>query len=262
MTKDHRNFLTTHPGRESAGGVTHRRAFCAEPNSQDYGFPTNPISEAFSTVHCGYISTNGGGPLATATAAVGNFSVTILSTGATANGLDGFTMTTAATSADRVVLRHQRRFKAGGVGSLGMSRFLGQVAAITASSIYLGFFNLQVDPIGTPPTNGVWFTIVNGALVGNVRGASGTLATVALGSVVAATAFEIDVKFANAVTSGGTTSSSGEWWFNGVRTPFSAAQMTQLAACTGDLYHHIVLQATTTVAQVLTVDQAWANYDR
>lgn len=265
MAKNHRNYLATKPGRDGAPGVTHRRAYVAEPNSQDFGYPANSVADAFESVDMGRITTSSGGPLATASGTAGAFTITIDSTGATTNGADGFVMTTAATSGNKVLLRHNRRFKTGGLGKLGMSRLQANVAAITASSIYSGCFNSSTDPIGTPPTNGVWITIVNGAVVGNVRGASGTLATVSLGTIVAATVFELETKFGNQVpaeNNPAVTANLGEWWFNGARTPFTNAQLTQLAAMTGDLFQHTLVQTTTTVAQVLTVDQAYPTYDR
>lgn len=256
MSKDLQNHLSQYPGPEQvAGAATHRRMFVGPYDNQDYGFPANTLADAFESVDLGRITTSGGGPASSAS----NFTFQIDGAGAVANGSDGYTLTTGATSGNKVVVRHNRRAASGAANRLAVAKYKLSLGTVANATSLIGFYNLQMDPVGTAPTNGVFFSVVGGVLVGRVRGASGTAADVSLGSLTDGAVTDLDIKFLN---TGSAATSWGEFWVNGVRTGFSSAQLTQLAAVTGDLYHALHVQATSAAARTLVVDYCYPTVDR
>jgi len=259
MSKDLQNHLGLYPGPEqTAGSPTHRRMFVGPYDAQDHGFPSNGVAEAFESVDLGRITTSSGGPAATAN----NYTFTVDGAGAVSNQNDGYQMLTGATSGNKILVRHNRRAPASGcLGKRSVAKYRLSVNTVASSTSICGFYdNGSTDPVGTPPANGVFFVITNGAIVGRVRGASGTAAdTVTLATLTDGLVAELDLKFLN---TGVAATSWGEFWVNGMLTPFSAAQITQLVALTGNIYHNLHIQATSASARSLTVDFCYPTCDR
>ncbi len=258
MSKDLQNHLAQYPGPEqTAGSPTHRRMFVGPYDNQDNGFPASSVADAFESIDLGRITTSGGGPATTAN----NYTFTVDGTGAVSNGNDGYAMTTGATSGNKILVRHNRRAPSSGVlGKRSVAKYRLSINTVASSTSISGFYDSSsVDPVGTPPGNGVYFAITNGAIVGRVRSSgasadSGTLATLTDGTVA-----ELDIKFLN---TGSAATSWGEFWVNGVVTPFTSAQLTQMVGLTGNIYHNLHIQATSASARALTVDFCYPTCDR
>lgn len=160
-----------------------------------------------------------------------------LASGTIAMGVDGLLFTTAA-STDAVVSASKRTVTpAGGMYYKKVVR--AQTATVTTTGLRVGLFSTTTTPftnvndlvcIGNP-------TAASAALTATVRGNGGAAAdltsfvtdnngTTGAVSRVAATDMELGFEFYVDTV----TTSWGNWLVNGYKTPFSAAQITQLVA--------------------------------
>lgn len=243
-------FVNQRPGREQAGPST-RYLYIGGSEGRDYGFSANAFGEQFESIPLGMLGGQGSSPLlsGSTTASSGPW-VATYDTGGTATwGVDGYTLTTATTSGNKFHIRHSRRWLSTTTQKVVTMKSQFQIDTVANSTLYIGFWNTQTDPSGTPPTNGVFFVITAGAIVARVRGASGTAAdSGTLATMADATEVEVDIKW----NLNGSTS-WGEFWVNGTKTAMTAAQLTQLQAMTGNLFWQCALYTNTTGARNLII---------
>ena len=177
----------------------------------------------------------------------GQWTVTTTGTGATVTQATtdggGLLLTAGSTSTFNTNLQSIQTLTLASGRKFGAA-FRLQVSDITAVGFSLGFGASNVDPITSEYTNAVFLrkTAAGATLIGNVRGASGTIAASGtLATLVNTT--EIMCGFYG-VYSTTAANCSGAWWTydttNGyLETPFTAAQLTQLAAMTGTCYYNL-----------------------
>jgi hypothetical protein len=252
---------STHPGHENKGPAA-RYAFIGASENQDFQLAFGDLAMQFESVQMGSINSGLLMPTlsGSTSASSGPWTATYASGGSAAPGADGYTLTTGTTSNNACLLANVRRFVGGTLNKWVVGKFKALQAAVATSNLLFGVINSQTNPFTTPPTNGVYFSATNGAVVGNVIGASGTLAqTGTLIQLTNGALAELDFKFMN---TGSASTSWGEWWVNGVRTPFTSAQVTQLLAITGNLVFEAGVQTTASSAASFTVDACRVEYDR
>lgn len=258
MAKTLDNRVPTNPGLDGAG-IASRYLQVGVSEAQDFGFPANIMARDFESVGLGNI-TSDSGPALAATGASGAFTVTLDGSCTTTNTSTGFLLTTPATSGAKVVVRSNRKYPVATTSKRVVGKWRLAIDTITTNTAFVGFTNTTTDPVGTAPTDGVFFKITNGAIVGTVRGASGTaVSTATLLTLTGGTMADLDIKFYNTGTA---ATSNLEFWVNGTKTAGTPAQVAQLVAMTADLYHLIHIQPTAAAVRLMTVDFAMANYDR
>src|SRR5690606_7361516 len=105
--------------------------------------------------------------LAGSTGAVsGQWTATYDTDGFTAWTSDGYKLETDGDSGDKCHLQHAQRYTAADDGDVVVvyARKL-KINDVSDSIGFFGIFNTQADPVGTAPTNGVFFVVTNGAIV-------------------------------------------------------------------------------------------------
>lgn len=255
MAKTLNRYINTKPGPEAVGKTT-RYLKLGPGEAEDAGYPGSFVADRLETIDHGSIGTLNGGPTATS----GQFTCTFDNSGTGANGSDGYTLTTGTSSGNKNVVTHGRRVSASGaVGKEVTASYTLKYGTVTTQSSIIGIHATAADPIGTAPTNGVYFAVSNATLVGRVRGNSGTAADSAtLATLVGGTNVKIGYRFYN---SGVAATSWGFWYVNGTATAFTAAQITQLIAMTGDLFHQYHVQTATAGARTLVIERSWVVSD-
>lgn len=225
-------FVDSHPGLEQGGPVTDRLRISPSEGFLGY-FPLNlwAMARSWKPLGCQY--------------AGHSFEVLdhtqTLNSGTVAMGAGGLVFTTAAASSETVQQSKVTYTPAAGQYWKGAWK----VASTTAATcgLVLGFCATgDTSPIASDATDGVWFNVgsASAVITARVRGNSGTASdqatfvvsndpatAYAAVSLVDVTDMELGMEFFFGSTA---ALSWGAFWVNGYRTPFTAAQVTQLFA--------------------------------
>ena len=264
MAKTIPAYRSQSPGLEEQG-ATSRYLFTATSEGHDSYWADNTVGELFESVQLGEVNLSMPSLSGSTTASSGGFTATYDTGGSGSNAQDGYTLATGTSSNNKCVLKYARRYPVASTKKIVIHKSLIQQAAIATSKIIMGMINTTTDPFTTPPTDGCYFSITNGAITGVVRGASGTAAsTSTLATMVNGTLIELTIQFYN---TGVAATSWGIFWVKvsgsaPVATPFSSAQITQLIAMTADLYNISGVQTTAASSTSVILDAQKAQFDR
>lgn len=224
-----RNILGIFPARGASAKVPVRTLIQDPQAKEDSGAYVTPQGRSFASINYNddthYTS--------------GDWTTTVSGTGAAIAGDDKYDWAKFTTGSATNFYASAQSVSGSALGPVANKIYgfnvMFELADVTKTGFYIGFFPTNTDPFGTAPTSGVAFTKANNAAAVNswVRGNSGTAVSGSATFTSAnTTLYEVGVLFDLGI---GTATPKGQWRFGAANAPKTVVQMTvaeatQLAA--------------------------------